>query len=513
MWIVTADLMREIDRRTIEEHGVPGRELMERAGADVFALAQELHPARIAVLCGPGNNGGDGSVVARIAHDAGLLVDWFFACSASQLSPDARKVMEDAVESGLRPVFSNEPDWQLLESVLEDADVIIDALLGIGADRELTGHLLEAVEAINASDAPVLSVDVPSGIETDTGAELGAAVRADVTLTFGAPKPCLFSGEGLEAAGEWRLSDIGFAPQLMDQPTEAFLLDPFEIIEFLPFRTSGSHKGDNGHLLIIAGSDRMRGAAQLVARAALRAGAGLVTVASVESVCAAVSVALPEALILPLPARDGVIAPEALSLLLSAAENADAAVFGPGMTHDASVLELLRNLWPQWTRPAVIDADALNAIATGIPLPPTSLVLTPHPGEMARLMDCSVAEVQGDRFRTVKDAALRFGHTVLLKGRHSLVSDAEAPVLVNNTGNPGLATGGTGDVLSGVIGALLAQGQLTRDAAACGMFWHGLAADLCASDIGLIGYTASEVANRLPEARATIMNTCESNLQ
>jgi NAD(P)H-hydrate epimerase len=260
----------------------------------------------------------------------------------------------------------------------------------------------------------------------------------------------------------------------------------------------------------VAGSRRFPGAASLAARGALRAGAGLVVVASVPAVCTAVSALVPEAICIPLPEVDGVIAPEAAAMVLDAANSADAAVFGPGLTAEAAVLDFLTRIWSVWRLPCCIDADGLNAVAHGVRLPEAECALTPHPGEMGRLMHSSSAEIQADRFGVVTRAAQAFAQAVLLKGAFSVVAANGEPTLVNGTGNPGMATGGMGDVLAGVVGTLLAQGLPPYYAVACGAFWHGLAGDRCAHHIGPIGFTASDLANALPSARATIVEECDN---
>jgi NAD(P)H-hydrate epimerase len=246
----------------------------------------------------------------------------------------------------------------------------------------------------------------------------------------------------------------------------------------------------------------------LAAKAALRSGAGLVTVAGIASVCEAVAANVPEAMLLPLPENDGVISADAARVLLQHKTKYHATLFGPGMTHDQPVLEFLEKVWQEWTQPCVVDADALNAVSKGVRLPRAECVLTPHPGEMSRLLQLSIAEIQSDRFRTVSHAVQKFKQCVLLKGPYTIVGEPGQPMLVNCTGNPGLASGGMGDVLGGVITTLLAQDLPGYYAAGCGMFWHGTAADLCAGEIGCIGYKASEVADALPKARARIVSAC-----
>ena len=394
--------------------------------------------------------------------------------------------------------------------MLHAQDLIVDALLGTGAEGLVRGHVGTAISAINRSGVPVVSVDIPSGIHADTGEELGESVWALRTVTFGMPKPYLFQGIGLEHAGYWTVSEIGYPQPLLHEPTSARLIEGPWVASLIPERLKASNKGDNGHVLIVAGSHRMRGAAVLAATAAYASGAGLVTVASVDGVIDAVAHHLPEALLMPLPSKDGAIAPEAADLILEHRSKFYSGVFGPGLGVSDDVSDLLGRIWKEWEAPCVLDADALTAISRGLEPPhKADCVLTPHPGEMSRLLHASVLEIQSDRLTTVKRATEKFGQCLLLKGPYSVVGEPDQPLLVNCTGNAGLASAGMGDVLSGVIGTLLAQDMPGYYAAACGMYWHGAAGDLCAEEIGPIGYRASDVAARLPRTRAKLVSVCE----
>ena len=506
MWIASSEHSREIDRRATEEFGLPANVLMERAGLAVFDAVRELLPesGRITVLCGRGGNGGDGFVVARVARDHGYHVECLVACAEADLHDVAREQMLIARALGSQPIFVDDARWRRRIDSLGARDLLVDALLGTAARCNVKGAVKEAIQAINRSGVPVVAIDVPSGIQADTGEELGESVWALRTVTMGLPKPFLFEGIGLEHSGYWTVAEIGLPGLLVSTPTHARLLDGDWVAQLLPERLKASHKGENGSVLIVAGSHRMRGAAALCARAALRTGAGLVTVASTESVCDAVASQLPEALYLPLPERDGAISPEAIPIVLEAEADASSAVFGPGMSQEEGVREFLEGVWSQWTKPCVLDADALNAMSMGVAPPKAERVLTPHPGEMGRLVRSSVAEVQNDRFRTVQTAIAQTRAAVLLKGPYSIVGEPDQPMLVNHTGNPGLATGGMGDILSGIIATLMAQELPGYYAAACGMYLHGFAADLCVEAIGPIGYRACDVADALPSARARL---------
>jgi len=288
-------------------------------------------------------------------------------------------------------------------------------------------------------------------------------------------------------------------------PTQALLLSGDLLRPAIPKRASASNKGQNGSLLIVAGSREMPGAAVMVARAALRSGAGLITVASVESVCRAVSSQMPEALLMVLPDDDGRISEQAAQMVIDRQEKVDAAVFGPGLTHEESVRSFLSAVWKGWGKPCVIDADGLNAIAAGVNPPEKSVAFTPHPGELGRLLNTDAASVQSNRFQAAREGAEKLGHPTLVKGAHTISASPGQPLFINPTGNAGMASGGMGDVLSGVVGTLLAQKLSPADALAVGAFWHGLAGDLCAAEIGSVGYSATDLIERLPRARSSIV--------
>lgn len=508
MWIATAEECRELDRRARDEFGIPVSDLMQQAGQAVFAAVQQRTKpgSELTILCGKGNNGGDGFFVARIAKDQGYAVECLVAAHESELGEEARKQCALAIEHGVHPVFCDALEWSQRLNRL--SGWIVDALLGTGARGAVGGPVREAIVAINQSGLPVIAVDIPSGIECDTGAELGASVQAAHTVTFGLPKPFLFLGAGVERSGTWEVAKIGFPDALLQAPRSALALAVDWVGSRLPKRKKNSHKGANGSVLVVAGSHQMTGAASLAALAAYRSGAGLVTVAAIDEVCQAVATHLPEAIFMPLPELNGSISPDAASILLKSMNRFDSAIFGPGLSASDEVCSFLNEVWKEWRRPSVIDADALNAVSQGVKLPHSPCVLTPHPGELARLLATSNEQIQANRFKVANQAAEKFGRTVVLKGAYSLTATPDEPLLVNTTGNSGMAAAGMGDVLCGVIATLLAQGLLTRDAAACGVYWHGLAGDSCKDMIAPIGYLAHEVADALPKARATITSTC-----
>jgi NAD(P)H-hydrate epimerase len=505
VWIANLTESRELDRRASEQFGVPAMVLMERAGIAVAEAALELLKGKrnIAILCGPGNNGGDGFVAARILLEHGISVTCLVSAEHDQLRKECGLQLAQAVAQGIDPIFPSDPQFEPAIKCLGCSDLIIDALLGTGSHGELRSPINEMVSAANRSGIPILAVDLPSGVETDSGQALGESIWATRTVTFGLPKPFLFQGVGLEHAGHWTVANIGFPPELLAQPRSARLIDPHWVAGLLPERLRDSHKGTNGRLLIVAGSLSMRGAAILATRSALRSGIGLVTVAAIPAVCDAIATSCPEATLIPLPEVDGVIAPSASDLILQNCANVSAALFGPGLTHQQPVIDFFNRLWPRWEAPSLLDADALNAVAHGVPLPPSESVLTPHPGEMGRLLRRSSESIQADRFGSVIQAVNSFAKTVVLKGPHSIVGSPGEPLNLNQNSNSGMASAGMGDVLSGIIATLLAQGIPPYEAASCGVHWHGYAGDLCALDAP-IGFTASDVANKLPHARVKL---------
>ncbi len=489
MWIATAAESRELDRRAIHECGIPSQQLMRAASAAVVSCiaANAQVGARIAVCCGKGNNGGDGFLVALLAQAEGFISTCFCTAeSANELKDDAREAYENASSAGVPIHFAISSKWRDLSATLAESDVVVDALLGTGSTGAPRGPTEECVIAINNAAHLVIAVDIPSGIDTDTGHGAGAFVHANCTVTFGRPKPFLFQSSGRDAAGEWSVDTIGLPEELLKSPTNMRFVDAAWANSLLPARSRNANKGASGALKILAGSPTYPGAAHLCARGALRAGAGIVALETEETVRNSVSANLPE-------------------VTFGLDRKFDAAVFGPGLTTSAVAKAQMIREFKANTSPAVIDADALNAIAQGIQPPIGDNVFTPHPGELARLLGCPTAGVELDRFTAARTGAMKFGCTLLLKGQYTLIAAPGQPLAVNSTGNSGMATGGMGDVLSGVIGTLLAQGRSSFEAAVLGAFWHGAAADLCHDEIGDIGYLAHEVADALPRARCKLV--------
>ncbi len=460
-----AEQVREIDRLVIEQYGVPGTELMERAGQAVFENLQRLWPSarRLTVLCGLGNNGGDGYVIARLAAEAGMDVSVLQLGYADRLAGDAGVHAEK--------LRSTTVSWRPFDQIPDDTDVIVDAMLGTGLDRDVAGRWLAAIRASNAHRAPVLAVDVPSGLNADTGAVMGEVIKADVTVTFIALKQGLFTGEGPQACGDVHLAGLQIPPSVFErQMPSARRHDWAKQRTLLAARSRTAHKGDFGHVLVVGGNRGFGGAVRLASEAAARGGAGLTSLATRPEHVAPIVAARPEVMAL------GIGDPEEIRPLLRCAS---VVAVGPGLGRD----KWAQGLWLRVLElevPMVVDADALNLLAEK-PRRRENWVLTPHPGEAGRLLGVDAREIQADRFVAAAEIQKRYGGVVVLKGPGTLIRDVgPRPPAVCTQGNPGMAGGGMGDVLTGFIASLLAQGLDAGAAAEMGVSMHAAAADRAA---------------------------------
>ena len=472
-----AQQLREFDRLAFTDYGIAGYELMTRAGAAVLEALRRRWPQtqRITVVCGTGNNGGDGLVAARLAHAAGLAVTVMMASPPARLQGDALLAYQALRASGLDVQPFSTSAWPA-------TDVIVDALFGTGLDRELGGVEREAVMQINAAAVPVLAVDVPSGLHADSGRVLGVTVRAGLTLSFIGLKTGMFTGDGPACCGEIEFDDLGLPSALYAREAAAALriLDS-ELAALLPHRPRTAHKGDHGHVLIVGGHRGMAGAARLAAEAALRVGAGLVSLATHSAHAAFATATLPEVM------SHGVHDAHELRPLLA---RACVAAIGPGLGQDAWSKTLFEAMLDS-ALPLIVDADALNLLARD-PCRRDHWVLTPHPGEAARLLGCTPADVQADRYAALHALQDRYGGTVVLKGAGSLIIGADGIVRVSDAGNPGMASGGMGDVLTGVIAGLVAQRLPLPQATWLGVHLHARAGDEAAR-AGERGLLASDL--------------------
>lgn len=510
MWVVTAAQMQTLDRRTIQEAKVPGTTLMERAGIGVVThLMQAWGPPKgkkVVILCGKGNNGGDGLVVARLMAKKGAKLKIALMAPLNELSPDA-KIMYRRLSKVIRPsLFTVNPSEESLRSLTQDADLLVDALLGTGLASSVRSPYTFAIEAMNASPAFTVAIDIPSGLDSNTGATLGVAVQADLTVTFGCPKLGLYLDSAIDKVGNIQVVDIGI-PQdfVLDLNPHIHLLSQEMVRPLIPPRLPSSHKGTFGHAGIVAGSPGKTGAPAMAGLGALRIGTGLVTVATPQSVSPILESKLLEVMTEPMPeSTQHLLGMEAYPVLLAFAATKSALAFGPGLGISPETTELLRHLLPQLEAPCVLDADALNGLAqhcqifSSMKRPP---ILTPHPGEMARLLAASSSkQVNEDRIGISRQFAMQHKVILVLKGARTIIAEPQGHVAICPTGNPGMASAGMGDVLTGMIAGLLAQGLGAWDAARAGVFLHGLAGDLAAATIGEPGLIAGDVITAIPHA-------------
>lgn len=477
-----ADQVRELDRCAIEEHGIAGIHLMKRAGRAAFAALLERwpDPEQITVLCGAGNNGGDGYVIAALAAQRRLPVTLIHVADPEKLQGDARGAYEFARREGVIMLS--------LEESLGFKGIVVDAMLGTGVSGEVREPFRQAIERLNKSGAPVLAVDIPSGLCADTGNELGVAVKADVTVSFIGLKQGLLTGRGPGLTGELLFADLGVPEAVLQtQVASAQRLQLNQLLEQLPDRDGDAHKGKFGHVMVIGGDSGYAGAVAMAGEASARMGAGLTSVATRPEHVAAIIARRPELMVL------GVTSGQELETYL---ERPTVLVLGPGLGRTPWSEQMLQQA-VACGLPMVLDADGLNLLAEGRVIANTTQrdnwVLTPHPGEAARLLDCSVAEIQRDRFAAARQLQQRFGGTVLLKGAGTVIAAADGSLSVAYVGNPGMASGGMGDVLSGVLGGLLAQGLEPGLATQLAVCLHGTAADLAAEENGQRGLLATDL--------------------
>jgi NAD(P)H-hydrate epimerase len=499
--LLTSAETEALDRAT-EGRGTTVETLMERAGMAVARAAAELaggaYGRRAAIVCGKGNNGGDGLVAARHLHRWGMAVDVFLLADPASLREPAISKLAAMSLSGVG-LRAAEP--QPIARALARVDVAVDAIFGTGFRGEPEGVHLEAIRILNEASAPIVAVDVPSGVEGDSGAVRGEAVAADVTVSLGAPKVGDVLLPGGSYAGVVEVADIGLAADLIR--SDLALVAPDDVRGWIPQRAADAHKRSGGVVLVLAGSKRMTGAPRLVAEGAQRAGAGLVTVAVPEPILATVQAGSVETTFLGLPATgEGTLSTKAWEVIAEELDRFDAVAVGPGLSTEPEVAELARKVVIESSIPVVADADALNAFegrASELSGRGAPGVITPHTGEFARLFGMPSSEVLEDRVGFARKAAAETGGVVLLKGPHTLVAQPEGEIRVNPTGGPALATGGSGDVLTGMIAALIARGAGAADAASAAAYVHGLAGEIAGRLMGE-GTTASEIARAIPEA-------------
>jgi hydroxyethylthiazole kinase-like uncharacterized protein yjeF len=512
--ILTAAQMREVDRRT-SELGVPGLVLMENAGHRLVEFLVDhyapLQAQRIVVLCGKGNNGGDGMVVARQLHTRirPRSLDVVLAGDPGEMQGDAAANYKMLQAVGCPISFEIKP-------AMETATLIVDALLGTGIHGSATGKALELITAINEMFplAEVVSVDIPSGLDSDSANPPGPAVHANHTVTFTAPKPCQVLSPACELVGKLHVAEIGSPPDLFEKDRTIFLAlsEPALFAQLFRPRVQDSNKGLYGHVLVIAGGRGKTGAAAMSGIGALRAGAGLATVASAESAIAQIASHAPELMTEPLPeTQDGSISMRVLDQLSGLVDKKNVVALGPGMGRNPETTQLIRRLVNELARPMVVDADALNALDAKTIRAPAPRILTPHPGEMARLTNGTVPAVQADRIGCARAFAQEHGVYLVLKGNCTVIAAPDGRAWINPTGSPAMATGGTGDVLTGMIAGLAAQFPDQLEVALlAAVYLHGRSGELGAVRLGEKSLIATDLFEFLPEAMREIADLSHS---
>ena len=518
--VFTAEEMRAVDRRAITELGIPGAVLMENAGrAAAHVIADHLAargraPRRrgpVVIVCGKGGNGGDGFVAARELRRRGVRCQVVLTCPPSEIRGDAALKLAALRRARVEPAVVE--DDGALAAMLREATLVVDALLGTGSRGAPTGAVARAIEAIEAAGVPVVALDIPSGLDADTGRADGAVVRAEVTVTFAGLKRGLLLVPGSSLAGDVRVVPIGVPDDEVARGVTTFVVEASDVACHFPPRARDAHKGTYGHLLLVAGSLGKTGAAALAGTAALRSGVGLLTVATPRSQQPIVATLSREAMTAPVAeTSEGTVGLAALDLVRELAAARDAVAIGPGLGLAAETQDVVRRLAGEITAPMALDADALTALAGHLDVLREARgprCLTPHPGEMARMLGVTTDAVQRDRIEVTRAFARAHGVRCVLKGALSVVAAPDGRVLLNPTGNPGMATGGTGDVLTGILGAFLARGLEPFTALTSAVYLHGVAGDVAAARMGEEALIAGDVVDALPEAfrvlrRATI---------
>ncbi|MCY4383206.1 MAG: NAD(P)H-hydrate dehydratase [Nitrospinae bacterium] len=511
--VVTAQEMSNIDNRAIQEYGIPSTCLMEAAGLKSAQKIWEKYgraALRVLIVCGKGNNGGDGFVVARHLLNAGADVDIATLFPLREVTGDPGVFLKSLDRMRIPILEVAEDNTSLLEEMGKNADLVVDAILGTGFRPPARGLAEEAVRILSAIDIPIVAIDMPSGLDSTTGRAELPYINAKTTLALGALKRGHLLMPAAEHVGEVISLDIGIPHEcLKEEDISLHVTEPSDVAENLPERRPDAHKGDAGHLLLVAGAPGMSGAALMTAMSALRTGAGRVTLAVPESISPLVESKYPEIMTLSLPATEsGSIDASAFDFLVERSEDMNALVIGPGLQTNPRTIELVHLLIQHIDAPVVLDADGLNALAQDLTILDgrlAQLILTPHPGEMARLLGLSTQEVQEDRITHANSFASHHHLDIALKGWGTIVATSDGEIWYNPTGNSNMATAGSGDVLAGVIGALLAQGLSRKWSLICGVYLHGMSGELASSEVGGLGITATDILQALPKARRKVL--------
>lgn len=513
MRLATAEQMRQADRTAIDERNIPSVDLMEQAAEGLADLALDSLPpkkaeGKVALLCGAGNNGGDGIAAARLLQKKGVSVRVFLVGKLEKLTPDAQEMNERLTACGVLLVPYNPENWEQ-QMAIETADVVVDAVFGVGLSRDVTEDSVfgRAIACMNRAQGVVIAADIPSGVEASTGKILNMAVKADKCITFALPKIGHFAGRGGVMTGELKVQDIGIPGDILQNT-----VCPVQTIESdfvrasIPARDTYGHKGNFGKVLIVGGSVGYTGAPVLAASAAVRSGSGLVFLGVPREIWDVAAVKCSAAMPFPVESENGLLSEQALQNLINKGKNCDALLIGPGLGKSLGVEHVVCSLLQNTEQPVVLDADGLNAVANHMDVLEERrgrvTILTPHDGEFARLNgDLS----HGDRVTAARLFAEKYGVILVLKGHNTIVATPQGNVLINTTGNSGLAKGGSGDVLGGMILSLLGQGATPVQAAGAAVWLHGRAGDLCAEQWTEYGMTPADLTGAIPAAIRSVI--------
>jgi hydroxyethylthiazole kinase-like uncharacterized protein yjeF len=509
--IVTASQMKQLDRKAVEEYGIPGMVLMENAGRSVCDSVEdrfgEITGLQVAVVCGRGNNGGDGFVITRHLLNRGADAACFLLGTVAELKGDARANADLLLKAGI-PVEEVDKADRLV-AALDSCEVVVDAIFGTGLNSAPRGILAEVIELVNHASCFTVSVDIPSGVNADTGEAYAPAIAADLTVSMALPKYGHVLYPGRELCGDVEVCDIGIPEHLLTEGADTFFADEDHVFDILPDRPEQGHKGTFGTALIIAGARGFSGAACLSGMAAVRSGCGLVKLAYPEAITGTVETSVLEAVKVPLPGTDAdTIASAALETVVEHARESRCVAIGPGITTDPETAAFQLELLPRLECPVIVDADGINNLAGRLDIldhMKAPVILTPHPGEFARLTGIKPAEVNRDRINVSREFARKHKVVLVLKGAPTVVATPDAEVFVNSTGNSGLGSGGTGDVLTGLMAGLLAQTRQPVHAAVAAVFLHGRAADIAVEDMPECCLAAGDLLDYIPDAFASVL--------
>lgn len=508
--VATAEQMREIDHKAIKEYGIPGIVLMENASLGIINEMIKEHKTlenkNIIVFAGTGNNGGDALGAARHAYNAGANVLVILVGSDQSVKGEALINLNIIKKMGINLVVVEDDSFneEIIASLIM-ADIVVDGLLGTGINKPVNGLMAKIISIINNANRYTLSIDAPSGINVTTGEICGICIRAAKTIALALPKVGTIIGEGAKFSGSVEVSDIGIPSRIIQESKiDSRLITSQYISDLVPGRSKFVHKGDNGRVLVIAGSIGLTGAAVLASRAAQRAGSGLVTLGIPETLNGILEAKLTEEMTIPLAdAGDGILSEKCTNKLESIIDQFDAVAYGPGLGRRSDITEITKWIIRNCPVPLIIDSDGINSLAGNIDLLKEAVcpvVLTPHMGEMARLTGLSIGEIQKDRIKVLRDYCIKLKCTIVLKDWRTVICNKDGQIFINTTGNQGMASGGMGDALTGIIASFAGRGLSVEDAAVAGVYLHGLAGDLTAQEKGFEGITAGDIIEMVPYA-------------